>query len=441
MFLAVLMACGGSQGIDGAETDWIYNLEVQPAEAAPTVLEVTFDAPSDVVAWVEYGLSSPDESTTALSTAATSHSIPVIGGGAYTEVMMRVVIEADGEQFKSGVFSATTEGLMPETPTFEVTVDNYDPPQDAVLLMGVYNDPSYLVMLNFDGEVVWSKSTGTSDEGYGLGVLPVDGQIHYNFFEKGINNGIYGKMSLTGEEISTLETPGAHHFFSVSPEGEPVWIQEDVRSIGSEDVVGDQIVVGLGADARSIFSTWDHFTFQPNPGTAPEWTHANWVEYHPERDSYLISTAYTDTLVEMDTEGNPLRIFGGRNAAPGDSDYVFDDPSSLFSRPHGINWTSKGDLLVFSTVRNTSCVIRYEIDDTTGVMTERWRFGQEYEYEAMALGEVHELSDGNILIGWGSVGLIQVVDPTTDTVLWEAQSALEQFPTQLHYLDNPYVTK
>ena len=64
MFLTVLMACGGGQGIDGAETDWIYNLEVQAAEDAPTVLEVTFDAPADVVAWIEYGLSSPEESTT-----------------------------------------------------------------------------------------------------------------------------------------------------------------------------------------------------------------------------------------------------------------------------------------------------------------------------------------------------------------------------------------
>jgi hypothetical protein len=441
MFLTVLMACGGGQGIDGAETDWIYNLEVQVAEDAPTVLEVTFDAPADVVAWIEYGLSSPDESTTSSSTAAGNHSISVIGGGAYTEVMMRVVVESDGEQFKSGVFSATTEGLMPGTPTFEVTVDNYDPPQDAVLLMGVYNDPSYLVMLNFDGDVVWSRSTGTSQEGYGLGVLPVDGEIHYNFFEKGINDGAYGKMSLTGEKLSIEDTPGGHHFFSISPDGEPVWIKDDVRSIGNEEVVGDQIVVGLGEDARSIFSTWDHFTFEPNPGTAPEWTHANWVEYHPDRDSYLISTAYTDTLVEMDTEGNPLRIFGGRRAAAGDSDYVFDDPGSLFSRPHGINWTSKGDLLVFSTIQNVSSVIRYEINDDTGVMIERWRFGEEYGYEAMALGEVHELSDGNILIGWGSVGLIQVVDPTTNTVLWEAQSALEQFPTQLHYLDNPYITK
>ena len=80
MFLVALMACGGGQGTDGAETDWIYNLEVQVAEAAPTVLEVTFDAPNNVVAWVEYGLVSPDESTTAVSTSAASHSIPVIGG-------------------------------------------------------------------------------------------------------------------------------------------------------------------------------------------------------------------------------------------------------------------------------------------------------------------------------------------------------------------------
>ena len=440
MLFTILAACSGIGGTDSAETDWVYNLQVKTSEEIPSVLEVSFETPQDAVAWVEFGIDSPDERATAANTASSDHTFAVVGPGALKDVVMRVVVEVDGEQHVSGVFTETTGGLMPETPTFDITINNYDAPEEAVLLMGVYNDPSYLVMLNFDGEVIWSKATGTSDEGYGLGVLPVDGQIHYNFFEKNVNDGDYGTMSLSGKVISETHTPGGHHFFTISPDGEPVWIQEDIRSEPEGDIIGDQITVGLGDDARSIFSTWDHFTFEPNPGTMPEWTHANWIEYHPDRDSYLISTAYTDTLAEIDTDGNPLRIIGGRNAVPSDVDYIYDDPGDLFSRPHGINWTSKGDLLVFSTVNNVSSVIRYELDDDNGVMFGRWQFGEEYGYEAKALGEARELPDGNILIGWGSVGLIQVVDPSTNTVLWEAQSALEQFPTQLHYLDSPYST-
>jgi hypothetical protein len=440
LLASILFACTANEGLLGAETEWVYGLEVATSEEIPSVIEVSFTTPEDAVAWIEFGEDSTSRST-AVDAASTEHSFSVIGPGPLTEVTMRVVVEVNGQQHTSGVFTHTSGGLLPETPTFEVTVDNYDPPEDAVLLMAVYNDPSFLVMLNFDGEVIWSKSTGASFDGYGLGVLPVDGQIHYNFFEKGVSNGLYGKFSLSGKDIAVEDTPGAHHFFTIGPDDKPVWIQEDIHEDELGEVIGDQIVVGMGDEAESIFTTWDYVTFQPNPGTLPEWTHANWIEYHPDRDSYLVSTAYTDTLFELDTTGTPIRTFGGRNAVPSDVDYIFDDPGALFSRPHGINWTSKGELMVFSTVNNISSTVIYEVNDDNGVLYERWRFGEEYGYEAKALGEVHELEDGNILISWGSVGLLQVVDPTTSTVLWEAQSALEQFPTQVHYLDNPYVTR
>ena len=196
---------------------------------------------------------------------------------------------------------------------------------------------------------------------------------------------------------------------------------------------------GTGDNAQVLFSTWEHLTFQSNPSNLPEWTHANGIEYSADRNSYLMSTAFADTLIEIDTEGNPLRIIGGYNSA--DSDYQFDNPDDTFSYPHGVRWTSKGDLLVFSTLDTVSKIIRYELDDETGTICKRWEFGADQGYEARLLGEVHELEDGNILVSWGSVGILQVIDPITNTVLWEVQSALQEFPSQIHYLDTPYATR
>ena len=442
LLTALLMGCDvGSGSLAAAETDWIQNLSVTTSEAIPTVLEVSFDTPEPVVAWVEFGSDSPGEHSTAMK-GASEHTFAVIGGDPLSDVYMRVVVEVDGERYESGIFTHTTGQLLPDTPTFDVTINNYDPPEDAVLLMSVYNDPSALVMLNFDGEVIWSKTIIDNDDGIGLGVLPLNGELYYNTFEDSKwTDAKLTRMSLSGKVIEETSTPEAHHFFTSGPNGELTWIKYDAQNVsGYNTVLGDQIVTDLD-NPRTLLSTWDHLSFQVSNSTLPEWTHANWIEYNADRDSYLMSTAYTDTLIEMDTEGNPLRIIGGVESAQGDSDYGFESPASKFSYPHGSHWTSKGELLVFSTRDNVSGVIRYEVDDDTNTLRERWRFGEEYRYNALALGEVHELPDDNILISWGSVGILQVVDPSTDTVLWEAQSGLRQFPTQVHYMDSPYTTR
>ncbi|MFT5679504.1 MAG: hypothetical protein ACI8RZ_000408 [Myxococcota bacterium] len=439
LLASILLACTANEGTQSADTEWISGIETATSEEIPSVIEVRFSTPEDAVAWIEFGDENLTRST-AVSALSTEHSFAVVGASPLSEVTMRVVVQVDGEEHHSGVFSHESGGLLPETPTFEIMIDNYDPPEEAVLLMSVYSDPTYLVMLNFDGEVVWSKSNGGENDGHGLGILPVNGEIQYNFFENVWDNGQFNRMSLSGDPIETVDTPDSHHFFTAGPNGEPAWIQYTAEPQGNgSPVLGDSLVIGTGEDARELFSTWDHLTFQPDPGNLPEWTHANGIEYSADRDSYLMSTAFADTLIEMDTEGNPLRIIGGLNSA--DSDYQFEDEDDTFSYPHGVRWTSKGDLLLFSTIDNVTRANRYELNDETGIISKRWEFGADDGHEAHVLGEAHELDDGNILLSWGSVGILQVVDPATDTILWEARSALQEFPTQVHYLDSPYTTR
>jgi hypothetical protein len=439
LLIATLLACSQDSIVKNPDTDWVNGVNVSNSEEIPSVVEVSFSTPEQAVAWIEFGDQNLSR-TTAVGDFSTEHNIAVVGASPLSNVMMRVVVQIDGEEHRSGVFSHKSGGLLPGTPNFDITVDNYDHSEEAVLLMSVYGEPSHLVMLNFDGEVVWSKSSGDADGGKGLGVLPVGGEIQYNRFEGLWDNGTLNRISLSGKPIETIETLDSHHFFTVGPDGESVWIQHDVQTPeGNNPVVGDRLMSGTGDNAQVLFSTWEHLTFQSNPSNLPEWTHANGIEYSADRNSYLMSTAFADTLIEIDTEGNPLRIIGGYNSA--DSDYQFDNPDDTFSYPHGVRWTSKGDLLVFSTLDTVSKIIRYELDDETGTICKRWEFGADQGYEARLLGEVHELEDGNILVSWGSVGILQVIDPITNTVLWEVQSALQEFPSQIHYLDTPYATR
>ncbi len=59
------------------------------------------------------------------------------------------------------------------------------------------------------------------------------------------------------------------------------------------------------------------------------------------------------------------------------------------------------------------------------------------DFKAEVLGEAHYLPDGNLLVSWGSEGILQILD-SDETVLWEAQMALESFVSQVHYLPGPY---
>jgi hypothetical protein len=118
-------------------------------------------------------------------------------------------------------------------------------------------------------------------------------------------------------------------------------------------------------------------------------------------------------------------------------EYGFFDYNHAFTFPHGVHWTQNDELLVFSTFQNVSRAIRYSIDDEQKKLREVWSFGAEYGYNAHVLGSVEELEDGNILINWGSVGMLQIVSPQ-GIVLWEARTLLQTFINDVHILDGPY---
>ena len=99
MILSVMLfACGPEEGtLEAAETTWVQNLQTASSEEIPVVVEVSFDTPSEVTAWIEFGAGSPDERTTAVTSAGSEHTIAVIGALPLTEVQMQVVVEADEE--------------------------------------------------------------------------------------------------------------------------------------------------------------------------------------------------------------------------------------------------------------------------------------------------------------------------------------------------------
>ena len=439
--LFLFLACtpeAPSSSPDEAETEWIADIEVATSARIPTALEVRFSSAEEAQGWVEFGVGGADAFTSPLTVVGTEHVAAVIGNPALTEVTMRVVIEVDGTRHESGTFTAETGQNLPETPIAEVMLNNYtDPPEGMQLLMSLFGSVTYLVMMDLEGNITWSLPQGVADTLGGLGVEPVENGIRYNLFEVGKGAaGTLEHIDLLGNPISTVETDDAHHFFTIGPQEELVWLEHDLRVLNGSEIAGDVVMQRDSSGAEStLFSHWDSFTLPQSNQAFIDWTHANWIDWDPDRGSYLLSNAFTNTIAELDADGAPVRIMGGPGAV--DSEYIFDRFESAFEYPHGPHWTDNGDLLVFSTVDKVSRVSRYTVDDELMIMTEVWSYGAEYAYEALWLGETQELPDGNILISWGSVGLLQIVSPSGE-LLWEAAAPFQSFFNQVHPMRDPY---
>ena len=428
--ILLMVACSEPDplSISEAETLWITDLSYEVSEAIPTAIKIRFTTAEEGWSWVEVD---------GVATGQTSPNINhehIIYGAPLQDLTVVVVAESDGERHESEEFTVTTGQLLPETPTLEVTVDALSGKshlQDAVLVAHLYGDPtSWTLITNMEGQVIWAMS----QDSQGLGVIPAldrGGLMENIFHGKETHSASLRGLNLMGEVLVEIPTPGAHHFFDLV-DGEPLWLRSDSRRVDAQMVTGDAIVWG----DTEIFSTWDHLTHTP-VGSSPfsvgtqDWTHANWIQYDDDRDTLLLSLGHHNAIVELAMDGTPQRIMGAL-----DSDYTPDPGNDAFKFPHGVHWVGE-EMVLMSTFDGLSEVRQYEMDDDTMLMTRTWDFGADYGWQVYALGEAQQLWDGNMLVSWGSVGVVQVVGLDGE-VLWEAHSGLGMFFTQVYLLETRF---
>ncbi len=441
----LLLACTARDPLVSAETALITDISVDTAPSSPTVLEVSFTTAESVTAWVEFG---DDLAAQSLTSTGTQHTLAVLGSPPLHEVTLQIVAELDGEQHRSGAFSATTGQLLTGTPIPEVTVSDYEGPPGATLLAMIFGNPGYLVMMDLDGTVHWSVAEDPSGAREGVGLVPMveEGYILYNAFTISENwaGGQIRRTTLAGEIVETIETEGAHHFFVRLPDGSLTWTALDVREHETYGaVVGDQLIRrSPDGTETTLFSTWDHLPVTQTETWAHEyysegsdWTHGNGLLFDEDRGSYLFSTAGADVLFEIDEDGGVLQLIGGQDAPL--SDYTFEPPEATFHYPHGVSWSADDQLLMMSTEADLSRAIGFSVDEESGELEKTWSYGEALGVDVYALGGVRELPDGNLLVNWGSVGMVQIVSPEGD-VLWEAKTPLENLFSEVWLLSSPY---
>lgn len=429
-----------------AETEWITDLAVVSVPNIGTTLEVTFETAAEGPAWVEYSIDGGGWEQTPPTASDTAHRVAVITAP-YAEVVLRVVADLEGAPRESGDIAATAGGLPPEAPDIEITVNQYTPPADALLLLSVFGSPVYAVMMDFDGTMRWAhphNAIGAEAEG-GLCVAQsiVPGQLLVNVFTPGEpfnDSAELRRINLFGEAVETIATPHAHHFFAEGPTGDILWLRYDSRKQGETTVTGDELMMlpAGGGESVSLANLWDLLP-SPSPDSGADqwdWTHANWLQYSPERDSFLMATAQTNLLMEFAPDGTLLQSINGFQSPV--TGYGYDDVSEAFGYPHGVYWSADGkSLLMFQRRDGVSSAARYTLDEDNRWIDRTWSYGTDKQADALVLGEMQELSDGNFLISWGGLGILQVVTPAQE-VLWEARTSVGSFFTHITVITDPY---
>ena len=89
--------------------------------------------------------------------------------------------------------------------------------------------------------------------------------------------------------------------------------------------------------------------------------------------------------------------------------------------------------MMISTVEDHSVAVAYRLNEEDNTLETQWKWGEEKGYNVLHLGEVIDYEQDIRLVNWGSSGHLQLLN-STDEVIWEATTPLDQWFAQFSYL-------
>jgi hypothetical protein len=312
-------------------------------------------------------------------------------------------------------------------------------------------------VLRRDGKMVWQYEVDAAHQGTDArSAIGRDG-ISMNLYnvDRSIDDGEVRTIGWDGAELASRETPSAHHAFRERADDSVEYLSIDVRTelVGGETraVVGDVLRV-LEADGtiRDVWNVWDHpeqipledhgedtFGFYPQGW---DWTHANGFDHDTAAGRWLVTMRNVNTVLEVDETGAQTMSFG----AYGDWTLVGLDVADI-KWPHNSNYTEDGTILTFISPGGDaghSKVVELVRDDAAKTLTVLWEVdcqasGGDQKCLSRVEGAAERLSNGNTLVSWGAVGLLQEI-AADKAVVWEAGWAFGHISGHVHLVEDLY---
>ncbi len=367
---------------------------------------------------------------------ATEHEVLVIGMRPDTEYSLRAV-EKDantGDEVASAELSYTTGSLPFDDLVTELTEYDPDRAQPGWTLTNVTVDtvfsPTYAVLLDEEGQVVWYRGFGLDDGRIDIEVTSLNDRV---LIGAGVPSGMRpvevgwdGSVLWEGPqqvELTEFLTPGEmHHRFDKLSDGRYMALSYQVREVAGPDQGYDR--VELLEDDGTVTWSWDSIDHLPNP---EDYVWGNAVLFEPGTEAFYFNSRNFSSLYRLDADtGDILWTFGeGGDFAP-DPDAAHPFPTQA----HAPEFHEDGTVLLYDNggmERGWSRVVEFVLD--TDAMTSEivWEYPGELaedDWYNFAMGDADRQPNGNTLITAGaliesnSTSRIFEVTPGGDRV-WE----------------------
>lgn len=383
--------------------------------------------------------------------SATQHVGSIVGVPPLTDVSYTAVTEADGKTWRcEGTFR--TANLAVNTPAVLITVDEPDRRSSERFLVGaMYSstaDPMFV--LDRQGRYRWFLEDD-EDHMVLMATPALDGGLIHSRFGRpqGFVDGELIWRDLAGDRVESEPLPGSHHVFRELSDGSVLYLKLDIREalVAGEvrTVIGDSVIErSPDGVERVLFTTWDHLELRDQVIMHPvfypqgiDWVHGNGLFYDEARGTILFSMAHIRTVVEFERgSGTVLRSFRGDIDWTLDGDDYTVAEGERFRHQHDPHYDEDGNLVVFATddASSHSGAHVYAIDETTKTLREIWTHVPDPALQNIVLGQVQELANGNRLVAFPFVGVVQEVTPDED-IVWEARTPLGVAFMQVYLTD------
>ena len=411
-----------------------------------SVIRVSWSSDADTETWVSFGPAGNCEKWSTPAEKGASREVLLLGLPTATDSCFQVVGESEGEVAQTDTWEFRTENLPAAFSAMEVESLNADLYDDGFFVGSNPRNPAQVYVMDREGNIVWWREGQGSNLSTQMVFADDKQSFAYNSFDRdfAVDRSKIVRVGLDGQVLDTIDTPNGHHSFAWLPNDTLAYLAIDVRETEEFGaVVGDAIMLDDGTGPVPLYSTWDdprilleehrqwEDEFYPQ---GIDWTHANYLSYSEERNSFTISFANAEAVVEVDaTTGEHLRSIG--------QDGTHSVEEGLIGRPHAGYWTEDGTLMVFTTPLwgegKNSIGIELAFDDEAKSTEVVWEYGYDLGYHTIIMGETNRLPNGNVLMNFGSSGIVEEVTPEGEPV-WRVYTATGTFPGHWSFVRSLY---
>jgi hypothetical protein len=383
----------------------------------PTVVQVTWfgDYPGTVTydvgvdVYQRQGLLSGDRYSAWLVGCAPDHALDYVLTG----------LDGDTE-FTTGSARVATGSLPDDGLALHQEVGNPDAIAPGLLLVAwrESNAASGVSLIDSEGTVVWLWET---ESGFQIEAAEwVDSGVWVMMVKGGSANESNEVVFVDADgSINTrFAAPNAHHDLHALSTGGVAWLQTEVRDLDNwGSVVGDVVVIAdENGDQTEAFNTFEALTVTRSNmwdggfyTEGSDWTHANGLFHRASDNTFLVSLAGLNTLLEVDAAtGSVNWTLEGSQVTPSDA---------RFAMQHSPSWTSEGTLLLFDNEgwnREDSWVAEYKW--TPEALEEIWYAGLDEGLYTPGLGHAERVQNGNTIAAYGTIGVVVEFGPGGDRV-------------------------